>query len=40
MLCEPMPDIAEIEDQPELSVERISVEEFDAIWARASDAQR
>lgn len=35
---EPMPDIAEIEDQPEFSVELISAERFDAAWTRATDA--
>ncbi|WP_157749536.1 hypothetical protein [Jatrophihabitans sp. GAS493] len=34
---EPMPDIVEIEDQPDFSVELISAEQFEATWTQASD---
>lgn len=34
----PMPDIVEIDDQPEFSVEMIGAEQFDTAWARATDA--
>ena len=35
---EPMPDIAEIQDQSEFTVDRIGAEEFEAVWVRATDA--
>lgn len=36
---EPMPDIVEIEDQVEFSVEVITVEQFETMWARAGETR-
>jgi hypothetical protein len=34
---EPMPDIAEIEDQAEFTVEMLTAEQFEDVWVRAAD---